>query len=747
MTTKVWVACAAMAGALVAACSPMNTMDATLELTASPRSIRADGQVSRITVTATDGMAKPGTGSVRLTSTAGSFVDGQTVTLAEGTATAEFSCNATQDMGCRGTVRVTAEWTSDMRRVEGTTSVTVTAVPDAGVDGGGGVTDAGPPDSGVVDSGVPDAGGMPDASMPDGGTRTDAGTVLALMASRPQLISGIGETVGFTGTLTTGGLPVSGATLDWTTSLGSFVGGDAGSSCSTDGVGACTVQLTAVAGVTGTTTVAARSTAPAAMASQMLRIVSVSQLQFQTVSCTQTTMNCNLMGLQGSGFNETALVRFRVLDPVGMGVPGVPVSFQLVGAPTGTSVDPMQVTDAMGLATATVRSGLTVGTFVVRATALTLTVDSPTIGVRGAKPTNRGFTLSCSRVNVSAYTVAVPPRPVQIMCNVGLTDRYNNPVGTGTAVRLNSEAGAVPNNVATAAFMPGSSTANEGRATFTFATDQGVFPPVDVTPFMPDSLQFPFPRFAEPFRTVGPLTANPRDGLVTIIAYLQGEEDFRDNNNNGMWDVGEQYIDQGEPLLDSNDNNVWDQNEFYVDTNNNNMWDGPNGQWDATTQIWTDFRLLYTGAALGSECRIAIGTSRPPTQQTYPVVNISTTQNLSVWAPDARLNRVTAGSTLAARLVPSTRGSLTSTSNTGLDGYGFSVERRLLATSGTGDCQAGTPACSYFLRFGGWDEGLVGGVTLVGATTMPPTATIQTVQVDVTTDGIVVPCAVTGTFN
>ena len=738
MTTKVWVACAATVGALTA-CSPM-TMEGTLELTASPRSIRSDGQVSRITVTATDGMAKPGTGPVRVTSAAGSLAGGETVTLADGTATFEFSCNASQDTNCRGTVRITAEWTSEMRRVEGTTSITVTAAVDAGQPDAGTVGDAGQPDAGNPDSGVPDAG------MPDAGPRVDAGTVLTLMANRPQLISGIGETVAFTGTLTTGGAPVSGATLDWTTTLGTFVGTDGGNSCSTDAVGACTVQLTAVAGVTGTTTVAARSTTPAAAASQTLRIVSVSQLQFQSVSCTQTTTNCNLMGLQGSGFNETALVRFRVLDPLGMGVAGVPVSFQLVGAPTGTSVDPMQVTDAMGQVTATVRSGLTVGTFVVRATALTLSVDSPTIGVRGAKPSNRGFTLSCSRVNVSAYTVAVPPRPVQITCNVGLTDRYNNPVGTGTAVRLNSEAGAVPNNVATAAFMPGSSSSNEGRATFTFATDQGVFPALDVPPFMPDAQQYPFPRLAEPSLAFGPLTSNPRDGLVTIIAYLQGEEDFRDNNNNGMWDVGEQYIDQGEPLLDSNDNNVWDQNEFYVDTNNNNMWDGPNGQWDATTQIWTEFRLLYTGAVLGTQCRLAADLTRPLSQPSYGVVPLNTSRVLGVWAPDARLNRVTSGSTVTARLQPSVRGSLTTTSTGGLDGYGFRLERRLLARGGMADCEPGTVACTYYLRFGGWDEGLLGTVSLNGATP-PAMATNQTVFVDVTTDGITVGCSATGTFD
>ena len=76
-------------------------------------------------------------------------------------------------------------------------------------------------------------------------------------------------------------------------------------------------------------------------------------------------MNCNLMGLQGSGFNETALVKFKVTDGTGAGVSGVRVDFTLMNAPAGTSVDPDGTTNAMGEVRANVRAGTTVGSFSV----------------------------------------------------------------------------------------------------------------------------------------------------------------------------------------------------------------------------------------------------------------------------------------------------------------------------------------------------------------------------------------------
>jgi hypothetical protein len=627
---------------------------------------------------------------------------------------------------CRSSVRINGEWNTNMKLVEGQTSVTIMApLADGGVDAG-------------VTAGM-------DAGRTDAGTTADAGgLLLTLMTDKAQIIAGIGEVATITATLTNQGTPVTGETLTWSTTLGALrsSGTDAGT-CTTDANGRCVDQLLAAGGVTGNADVAVNATTSMVRQSRTVRIVSVSQVQFDSVSCAQTMANCNLMGLQGSGFNETARVRFRVLDASNLPVAGIPVSFTLIGAPAGTSVDQMQISDVMGVVTASVKAGLTIGTFSVRATALSLTVDTPTIGVRGAKPSNRAFTLQCARVNLSAYNAPAPPRPIQINCQVGLSDRYNNPVGTGTTVALKSEAGTVPNTVATTAFSPGG--ANEGRGVFAFLTDQGKFPADDVRPLDADPNQFPFPLEAEPSWNDGPLVQNPRDGLVTIIAYVQGEEDFRDNNNNGTWDPGEQFIDQAEPFVDSNDNNVWDTGEITIDANNNGVWDGPDGVWNSTAQIWTETRVLYTGAAFGQESRIS-ATTRLGAASSYGVVMTGTTMSLNVYTPDRRLNRVTSGASVTARLVPSTRGSVMLMSNTNLDGYGFDIERRLLARNGMSDCQAATPSCTYFTRIGRWGQGFSGTVTLVGASP-PNMSSAQTLFIDTTVDQILSTTSLPGTFN
>jgi hypothetical protein len=110
------------------------------------------------------------------------------------------------------------------------------------------------------------------------------------------------------------------------------------------------------------------------------------------------------------------------------------------------------------------------------------------------------------------------------------------------------------------------------------------------------------------------ITHNPRDGLVTVIAYAQGEEGFFDGSNgcpaDGKYNpplsagcpLGEKFVDLGEPFVDIDDDGERDSiangdlfDEPYIDVNNNGIWDGPNGAWDANTTIWAETRILYTG--------------------------------------------------------------------------------------------------------------------------------------------------------
>jgi len=194
-----------------------------------------------------------------------------------------------------------------------------------------------------------------------------------------------------------------------------------------------------------------------------------------------------------------------------------------------------EVTDSLGEVVANVSSGVTIGSFGVKAiiVAGTVEAESRTIYIRGAKPSNNGFLLQCAPVNFATYKSPTPPADFPIPCTVKLVDRYLNPVGTGTSVSFKTEVGSIPNNTSTNAFNPTGDNTKEGVGVVNFSTI-GVFPAIDVAPLPAAPLQYPYPRAAEPSRTDGALTRNPRDGLVSIIAYVQGEEHFYDDNSNGV---------------------------------------------------------------------------------------------------------------------------------------------------------------------------------------------------------------------
>jgi hypothetical protein len=108
------------------------------------------------------------------------------------------------------------------------------------------------------------------------------------------------------------------------------------------------------------------------------------------------------------------------------------------------------------------------------------------------------------------------------------------------------------------------------------------------------------PRRPDPIRrdkNNQPLTNNPRDNLVSMIAITTGEEAFEDLNNNGVRDENplEPFEDLTEPFVDNNDNGTWDPKERFVDANGNGKWDGKNGKFDSITLIWVQERILWTG--------------------------------------------------------------------------------------------------------------------------------------------------------
>jgi hypothetical protein len=291
------------------------------------------------------------------------------------------------------------------------------------------------------------------------------------------------------------------------------------------------------------------------------------------------------LGVRGSGRNETSLVTFAVKDTNDQPFPNVMVGFT-TSAPEVT-LEPQQArTGADGRVSTTLKSGRTATSATVLATAqvgsVVLSAESPALAIVGAKPNAGQFSFSCETRNVGGFV----EDGINTECTVRLADRYSNKIGFATNVLFRTEAGSIEGSAVTS-----DSGDDMGSATVVITTQDPR--PVDVDP-----------AAGEPFIIDGAYTRNPRDGLVTLIAYTTGEEWFDDVNGNGEYDEGEQFEDLGEPFIDSDDNGVWSPGDKQlIDLNGNEQWDGPNGQWDGDTQIWRPYWVVWTGHhAPGPRC-------------------------------------------------------------------------------------------------------------------------------------------------
>src|SRR5215831_7002371 len=636
-----------LALALFAACNQDQSSGvANFTVTATPRQIDGQGRVSLLSVETRDAKGQPGTGVVTLTASAGTFSDGTTqttLTLANGIAGIGYMCNAIVDRNCATQIRIDASWG------QLNYSLILTVANNQNSDGG-------TPDAGDLNIGY-----------------------LTLSASKSPIFYNVGDFSNITAQLSSDAGVTTGQTIGFSANLGGFTlpdGGIGTTVSSTTGADGKAVAQFRDNGAPGMASIVATHVPSSSIASLNLPIVSVQAVSWVSTRCGGA--NCTIMGLRGSGFNEQATVTFKVVDSSNLPAPGVQVSFSLTAAPAGVTVTPTGTTDANGLASTNISVGTAIGVFTVVATVIPnqVQINSPPIGLRGAKASNQGMVVDCRPHNIAAYVNAQPPADLPSVCKVTLVDRFGNPVGTGAAVNFKSEAGVIPPTVSTVPFNPSAPDPLEGTAQFTFRSGgpfDGFLQDVAPLPALPN--QYPFPRYAEPSWIDGSLVRNPRDGLVSILAYTQGEEWFDDRNGNGVWDPGERFIDQGEPLLDSNDNGVWDQGEFFVDLNGNGVWDPPNGIHDSNTTIWTETRILYTGRPLG---RSSFLNPSPFAPACPGGITRGSSVYVDAFFGDLNLNAPQSDSTSFQIGTPLSAGSVTLPFTGLLDGYGFEMSRILV---------------------------------------------------------------------
>lgn len=210
--------------------------------------------------------------------------------------------------------------------------------------------------------------------------------------------------------------------------------------------------------------------------------------------------------------------------------------------------------------------------------------DSATVTVTflAMRPSGSAMSFRCDAVNIGARREPVPD--LAVPCHLALQD------STGAAI---DPMGLEPGSygfISEAGSVDPQPIDDYDDVYFLYSTSGGLAAaPVDVEPVD-----------GEPSRPGdGGGTRNPRDGLVTIVAWVRGEEGFRDINLNGVYEpaLGETFTDLGEPFVDVDDDGEFDPGagDIWIDLDGDGRYTQPNGAWDSDTLIWTTFKLLWTG--------------------------------------------------------------------------------------------------------------------------------------------------------
>lgn len=200
--------------------------------------------------------------------------------------------------------------------------------------------------------------------------------------------------------------------------------------------------------------------------------------------------------------------------------------------------------------------------------------DSVTVTIEGGlKPNGSRFSAHCEATNVTAFGDIQDRNAMQIRCELRASDIAGNPiiktgiqwmVENGCAVRRIEEPG---NQDLVVALTPDCN-------------------PQDVEPMT-----------GEPSHMEDGIVHNPRDGLLTLVFFAQGEEGYLDSNGNYKYDATESFagFDLPEPYVDENDNLQYDQGEQFIDSDEDGQWTPANGRWDEDTMIWTSTKVMFTG--------------------------------------------------------------------------------------------------------------------------------------------------------
>ena len=336
--------------------------------------------------------------------------------------------------------------------------------------------------------------------------------------------------------------------------------------------------------------------------------IDIEILQAPAASIEFVSAEPQVIAIKESGGVENSLIKFIVKDSNGSPLEGINVSLKMDGpngeeyidsSDDGTPDEIVVSTNTEGIAQVILHSGYVAGPVTISATidigGTPMTVQSSVVSIGGGVPSIKRFSVAASVRNLPGLVYNNRTTDITAF----LADRFGNyNILKGTTVSFASE-------VALAIDTSQVTLLEDGLATVTARTQSpaysGIDAPEDV---LPEAWEVDLQNYlAISYNYV--TTANPRDGLCSILVYTKGEEHFDDSNANGMYDLGETFVDQfDDPFCDYNDSGTYDgpasqdPEELYIDSADppDGQWDGQNGVWDSNKHIFCSTNILITGA-------------------------------------------------------------------------------------------------------------------------------------------------------
>ncbi len=238
----------------------------------------------------------------------------------------------------------------------------------------------------------------------------------------------------------------------------------------------------------------------------------------------------NNIFVTGSGAADRSQVTFRVFSSTGSPLQNVSVTFSIATNPGGVgigsigSTTPVNVvSDASGDVSINVFSGPIPGPVKLRAALFSNTgifSESQNLSVASGPASQRFMDLSVSTFNIEGWSRSGSSTQL----TVRVADRQGNAVENGTVVNFTAEGGQVASSCAT--------TRSNGISSC--------------------SVDF--------------ISQNPRPagGRVSVLAYLEGDKDYIDNDNSNSYTVGDTLIEMGDAYRDDNEDGSFTaaNNEF-----------------------------------------------------------------------------------------------------------------------------------------------------------------------------------------